>query len=38
MDLIKYLVQSVMAYGVEIWGWEERGIGKDYDGLCKIDV
>ncbi|KYN24322.1 hypothetical protein ALC57_04060 [Trachymyrmex cornetzi] len=23
--LFKYLVQSVMGYGVEIWGWEERG-------------
>jgi len=23
--LFKYLVQSVMEYGVEIWGWEERG-------------
>ncbi|XP_071580229.1 uncharacterized protein [Temnothorax nylanderi] len=22
--LFKYLVQSVMAYGVEIWGWEEK--------------
>lgn len=22
--LFKYLVQSVMAFGVEIWGWEER--------------
>jgi len=20
----KYLVQSVISYGVEIWGWEER--------------
>ncbi|KYM93610.1 hypothetical protein ALC62_15968 [Cyphomyrmex costatus] len=23
---IKYLVQSVMSYGVEIWGWEEKEI------------
>jgi len=23
-DLFKYLVQSVISYGVEIWGWEER--------------
>ncbi|KYQ52424.1 hypothetical protein ALC60_08438, partial [Trachymyrmex zeteki] len=23
-NLFKYLVQSVMAYGVEIWGWEEK--------------
>lgn len=23
--LFKYLVQSVMGYGMEIWGWEERG-------------
>jgi len=22
--LFRYLVQSVMAYGVEIWGWEEK--------------
>lgn len=22
--LFKYLVQSVMTYGVEIWGWEEE--------------
>jgi len=23
-NLFKYLVQSVMEYGVEIWGWEEK--------------
>lgn len=23
-NLFKYLVQSTMAYGVEIWGWEEK--------------
>ena len=23
--LYKYLVQSIMLYGVEIWGWEEKG-------------
>jgi len=23
--LFKYLVQSVMAYRVELWGWEEKG-------------
>ena len=22
--LFKYLIQSVMAYGVEIWGWVEK--------------
>jgi len=22
--LFKYLVQSVISYGVELWGWEER--------------
>lgn len=22
--LFNYLVRSIMAYGVEIWGWEER--------------
>jgi len=29
-NLFKYLAQSVMSYGVEIWGWEER------EGLEKI--
>jgi len=23
--IFKYLVQSVMAYGMELWGWEEKG-------------
>ena len=23
--LFKYLIQSVMTYGVELWGWEEKG-------------
>jgi len=23
--LFRFLVQSTMAYGVEIWGWEEKG-------------
>lgn len=23
-NLFKYLVQSIMSYGVEIWGWEEK--------------
>jgi len=23
-NLFKYLVQSVISYGVELWGWEER--------------
>jgi len=23
-NLFRYLVQSVMEYGVEIWGWEEK--------------
>ncbi|KMQ88766.1 hypothetical protein RF55_11689 [Lasius niger] len=29
--LFKYLVQSVMAYGVEIWGWEEKELEKIMD-------
>jgi len=29
--LFRYLVQSVMEYGVEIWGWEEKVvIGENY--------
>lgn len=23
-NLFRYLVESVMSYGVEIWGWEEK--------------
>lgn len=32
--LFKYLVQSVMAYGVKLWGWEEKKrVGKSHDRL-----
>lgn len=24
--LFKYLIQSVMSYGVEVWGWEEKEV------------
>lgn len=34
--LFKYLIQSVMAYGVELWGWEEKRIRKNNDGLYKM--
>lgn len=38
--LFKYLVQSVMAYGAEIWGWEEKKekAGEDSNGLYKVAI
>jgi len=39
--LFKYLVQNVMKYGVEIWGWEEmeklKKIRIDYIRIFNLD-
>lgn len=39
LTLFKYLVQNVIAYGVEIWGWEEKKeLGKVLWGLCQMVI